>query len=60
MLAVFGAKRGFAQSGGVAVRAKKEAIERDDLRLLQSALAETIPSMSTALDIELSLTIGTT
>jgi hypothetical protein len=42
------------------VRAKKEAIEREDLRLLQSAQAETIPSISTALATELSLAIGTT
>jgi hypothetical protein len=42
------------------VVAKKEAIERDDFRLLQSAQAETIPSISTALATDESLAIGTT
>jgi hypothetical protein len=59
-VAIFGAKRGFAQSGGVGAKAKKEAIERDDLRLLQSAQAATMLSISIAFCIELSLAIGTT
>jgi hypothetical protein len=42
------------------VCAKKDDIERDDLRLLQSAQAETIPSISTALATELSFAIGVT
>jgi hypothetical protein len=42
------------------VAAKKEAIERDDLRLLQSAHAATILSISTAFCTELSDAIGTT
>jgi hypothetical protein len=42
------------------VVAKKEAIERDDLRLLQSAQAETMLSISTAFCTELSDAIGTT
>jgi hypothetical protein len=41
------------------VDAKKELTERDDLRLLQSAQAATIPSISTALATELSFAIGT-
>jgi hypothetical protein len=58
MLAVFGAKTRFAQSGGVGVCAKKALTERDDLRLLQSAQHATIFSMSTALATELSLAIA--
>jgi hypothetical protein len=42
------------------VVAKKEAIERDDLRLLQLAQAATMLSISIAFCIELSLAIGTT
>jgi hypothetical protein len=60
VLAIFGAKKDEIQSGGVGLRAKKEPIERDDLRLLQSAHAATIFSISTALATELSLAIGTT
>jgi hypothetical protein len=41
------------------MRAKKLATERDDLRLLQSAHAATIFSISTALAIESSLAIAT-
>ena len=59
-MAIFGAKRGEIQSGGVGVCAKKEAIERDDLRLLQLAHAATILSISTAFCTELSDAIGTT
>jgi hypothetical protein len=42
------------------LRAKKEPIERDDLRLLQSAHAATILSKSMALARDESLAIGLT
>jgi hypothetical protein len=60
MLAVFGAKTGKKQSGGVGVCAKKDDIERDDLRLLQSAQHATMLSILIAFCIELSLAIGMT
>jgi hypothetical protein len=59
VLAVFG-ENGFKEARGVGVNAKKEPIERDDLRLLQSAQAATILSISTALATESSLAIGIT
>jgi hypothetical protein len=59
-VAIFGAKRGEIQSGGVGAEAKKEAIERELLRLLQSAQAATMLSISIAFCIDESLAIGIT